>query len=1093
MAVLLASWLMPSLAPAKELNEPDDIVFVGGSESCTTYLNGQIHNIYTISLCAYAIKEQEDEIKSTVWTFEGGGTDGKEWVGGWEFLNQYYGASAPGSGFGTLLIALAWCVDTYADAKVTTLYQGTEYAAGMWKFGGTNLCPHAKADVTFATSTSATPPQDCPKQTWCRDDDGDDYGNPHMTKWECLKPAGYTLDCTDECDDFIGGGDFKKPMTWCVDADNDGWPSTTTLLACASSSKQYPEKPGYPPDGASLCADVLLTKCKTDTGEFCKSYSGQSDCNDNSPTANKKLFYCKDHDGDGYCSDQMISGCSAEDVSIELGEVPEKVMLASQSKGIDCDDNANWKHPKAAWAKDKDWDGFHAGIKIQCEDPGNVWYNVAWQKQYKGKEFKPGDCDDSANWKYPGAKWVPDADGDGYNAAENFWKTQCQDPDVDSSGATICSQGGTNYCWDPKSMTTKKPGDCKDTDAQMHGATVWVFDKDQDSYYDDSQSVTQCQKPTNVASYLSFIKDGKIYQEKKLQKGDCDDDNATITWLTYAFDDYDGDGRGDPNFSVAVSCAADNQATSGNMDGGATSPYPNDFDDMLATGNMQENILSGYGSYFIIAPDKPLVPCNTKPTGSPQPCVPEGTLCQQINLPNGTPVIECMPQAWLQEYCPQRLISPWGGASYLPEIGKFLESAAPYGTVYPIVTEANVKETELSILPATGDMLLNCLLESAAFQQIMNYFIPIYAQIMVKETGEIYALAADYTSGQYQIIPVTGKDYKLDLPSYTSSMGLYYLPIIFMGQEYFQLLATAETYADRVDQLGWSAVPIDMPPEYDTSIPWYLYGENVYQVPLSPAYEPWLEITNGLGKLPLRDDPSLRTLAKGIETDTDGDGWSDWFEINLTGLPPPYAMKVAGDKNLKIAQLDSDHVTLPQWDLTADELFLWQAAKDQAQTLVGPIYAYVQATLAKNPDVLLLLTPEEWQEKINKAQPVYVWKSPEQEAVVMMNPGNLRRKVLGVEAGCGPENKDICVDFRHIMALVTEETDSAWVLDQLTNDSNIINVTALILGHEVLHGHIEPAPTANDPTNTGDQKNDLEHLHIYAIQHMMLDFGWMID
>lgn len=961
------------------------------------------------------------------------------------------------------------CFQSQATCKnqVTLYVDGDGYAAiafgknsagdyfdGLKKI---TYCMDGKTTIPIGTIASSSPPQEC----W--------YEKNVLT-------ADGTKMLADTDDNPL-----KHPNTqWYKDSDKDGFYNQADIyVGC------------YPPGNFEGTLEVPNAPYSVLTPLISKK---PGDCNDQNATKNPNTVWAQDIDGDGYYHEQnKKTQCTSPGAAW---------FLASQKKPGDCDDNANWKYPKAEWVKDKDWDGYYAEKKIQCEDPGKEWYNVAWQKQYKGKEFKPGECDDSANWKYPGAKWVPDADGDGYYAAEIFWKTQCQDPDVDSSGAAFCSQGGTSYCWNPKSMTTTKPGDCKDDDAQMNNATIWVFDKDQDSYYDDSQNVTQCQKPTNVASYLSFVKDGKIYQEKKLQKGDCDDDNAAITWLTYVFADWDSDGKGDPLYAIAHNCADEKENTSGEFLNLKGSPYPNDLNDQIPTDIMQENILSGEGRRFIITPDKSLVPCATKSQETGKSCVPEGSLCQQAYLPNGNPVIECIPGDYLQKYCPQNIMGPSIIGPQSPPMGQILNETAPYGTIYPILFEADVKESGIPVIPASGEPLWFCLLESQTMQQLIQQFIPISAQITNTGTGENYLIAANYFEGEWQIIPTIGKNYKIDASSYMSMLlsqpQWIMIPTIFMEDAHFKLLATVETYANSIGNFGWTNIPINMPPEFDSAVPWYLYNDHVYQIPQTPGYEPWLEITSQSGiDVPGRRDPFFLTIANGIDTDMDGDQWSDWFEMSLTGLPPTFAMQVAKDPKLKINIFEQSIAILPQVDLNVQELFLWDSAKDYAQTLVEPVYTYVQDTLAKNPDIAFLLTMEEWKEKIAKAQPAYLWHIPE-GALAAIEPGRLNRDILGLDNGCkapdsmGTNASEICIDFRKIVDLVTDADFSTKVLPLLSDESNMVNVTAHTLLHEVLHNHI--ALLISDPSEKpNDFINDLEHLHIYSVQYMVMDLGWLLD
>ena len=134
--------------------------------------------------------------------------------------------------------------------------------------------------------------------TFCKDADGDGWGDPGISVFSCTQPQGYVYNGSD-CDDT---NPYINPdAIWYRDADGDGY--------------------GNPND--------LVHNCLQPTGYV----ANNTDCNDHNPNVHPKTFY-RDADNDGY------------------GDPTDSIIVCTKPAGYiankrDCNDHNATVHPGA--------------------------------------------------------------------------------------------------------------------------------------------------------------------------------------------------------------------------------------------------------------------------------------------------------------------------------------------------------------------------------------------------------------------------------------------------------------------------------------------------------------------------------------------------------------------------------------------------------------------------------------------------------------------------------------------------------------------------------------------------------------------------
>ena len=373
-------------------------------------------------------------------------------------------------------------------------------------------CDDDPADDTVGRAAA----QIYPDASYWRDTDGDGFGAPGtpIRPLTCGLPPGFSTrddDCDDDPSDDapparLAAATWPGAPAW-RDADADGWGG----------------------------APVPTTTCEPLAGTSVTPGDCDDDPSDDAPGFPAAAIYpgswwWPDVDGDTWGADG--AGQARLDCTPAAGLV---------ARGEDCDDDpsddstsevAALIHPRAAYFRDRDDDGYGAGpaVLTDCALPA-------------GHSVRDDDCDDDpsddapgaiAAEVYPGATYYRDADRDGWgDAALTQVPATCGLPAFAATRAGDCDD-------DPRGDT---PG--AEASAIFPGATYYR-DADGDSWGDPARPVTPptCGLPTGGVT----------------RAGDCDDDASDdtpgreaaqigpgATW----YRDADGDTWGDPSTADA--------------------------------------------------------------------------------------------------------------------------------------------------------------------------------------------------------------------------------------------------------------------------------------------------------------------------------------------------------------------------------------------------------------------------------------------------------------------------------------------------------------------------------------------------------------
>ncbi|WP_297869134.1 YDG domain-containing protein, partial [uncultured Flavobacterium sp.] len=299
---------------------------------------------------------------------------------------------------------------------------------------------------------------------------------------------------------------INQAITYYVDADGDGYGSTTTALLCSSTAPA-----GY--------------------------VSNNTDCDDSNASLWQMGDFYVDADNDSYGAGTIVSVCYGS-------TTPTGYALTS----TDCDDmNAQvWR--SATFYVDADADGYDNGSSTVC-------YGATTPVGY-ATTTNGTDCDDNNVNIYTAITYYVDADQDGYGstttaslcsstAPEGYSvnNTDCDDSNalVWQSGAFYVDADGDTYgvgtvvsvCYGATTPSgyALNNTDCDDTNAQVWRSATFYVDADADGY--DNGSSTVCYGATTPVGYATTT-----------NGTDCDDANASV-WRTGDFYvDTDGDTYG---------------------------------------------------------------------------------------------------------------------------------------------------------------------------------------------------------------------------------------------------------------------------------------------------------------------------------------------------------------------------------------------------------------------------------------------------------------------------------------------------------------------------------------------------------------------
>jgi len=388
--------------------------------------------------------------------------------------------------------------------------------------------------------------------TYYQDFDTDGLGNPSVTTVACTQPGGYVTnsnDCNDN-DNLIGAA-----TTWYLDADLDGYGSSTSMVTCTppsnyvsnntdcndANSNVHPGGTEIPNDGIDQdCSggDLVIAPTPIAMYEFTGNDCTGANVNVTSQPANAVFGPYNATLGTLSCSAAAnVFNHSNWNLTADVTTDEYYSFTVTPASCYEMDlTELHFTHKNSASGANptihirSSLDGFATDIATVSIVTPNVLQNenIALPVQFTGLtsmvEFRfyvTSMATNGATYRHddvslfgtlnalPTQTYYADADGDTYG-----------DPAVST---TVCVQP-VGYVTDGS--------DCDDTDENAYPGAVWAIDNDADGFA-GATTMVSCTQPANHIPVSSPV--------------DCDDNNNAVTGETMYYADTDNDGYGDAN------------------------------------------------------------------------------------------------------------------------------------------------------------------------------------------------------------------------------------------------------------------------------------------------------------------------------------------------------------------------------------------------------------------------------------------------------------------------------------------------------------------------------------------------------------------
>ncbi|MBM4365045.1 MAG: putative metal-binding motif-containing protein [Deltaproteobacteria bacterium] len=456
---------------------------------------------------------------------------------------------------------------------------------------------HPGADETCADAED----YNCDGSTGYADADGDG----HAACEECddgdaaVNPAATEVcnDIDDDCDGDIDDDDASlDPATaadWYIDADSDGYGSTTSVLSCDAPAGTVADD--------SDCDDTDID-VNPGSRELCNGIDDDCDglVDDDDPgvdTATGSTWYA-DADGDSYgdaSASTLACDAPAEhvagDTDCDDGRSAVNPAATEICNGLDddCDGATDDDDPSAdlatasAWYADDDGDGYgdprdsviscdapagHVADDTDCDD-GLSAVNPAATEICNGLD---DDCDGATDDDDPSADlasasaWYADDDGDGYGDPRDS-AISCDVPAGHVADDTDCDDGNDTVNPAALEVCNEIDDDCNgyadddDPGLDTGSASAWYADADADGYGSATSSVLSCDAPSGYLADDSDCDDGDASINPAASETcdnvdeDCDGTiDEGVTSISYSASTYGGSScNGNYDYSVTIS------------------------------------------------------------------------------------------------------------------------------------------------------------------------------------------------------------------------------------------------------------------------------------------------------------------------------------------------------------------------------------------------------------------------------------------------------------------------------------------------------------------------------------------------------------